>query len=58
MKGRNMFRTKTGMKRVNFYLSKIQIERLEKLSEKTGLSASEILRRAVDEYWERQKKRK
>ena len=50
-----MVRTKTGMKRVDFYLSKIQIERLAKLSKKSGLSASEILRRAIDEYWEKQK---
>ena len=57
-KGTNMVRTKTGMKRVNFYLSKIQIERLDKLSEKTGLSASEILRRAIDDYWEKQNRRK
>lgn len=51
-----MVRTATGMKRINFYLSKIQIERLNKLSKKSGLSASEIMRRAIDEYWEKQKK--
>lgn len=43
------------LKRVNFYLSEIQIKRLIDLSKKTGLSMSEILRRAIDEYWERQK---
>ena len=42
--------------RVNFYLTKIQVDRLRKMSDKTGLSSSEILRRAIDEYWERQKK--
>ena len=41
------------MKRVNYYLSEIQLKRLESISKKTGLSASEILRRAIDEYWER-----
>ena len=35
----------TTMKRVNFYISKLQIDRLDKLARKSGLSASEILRR-------------
>lgn len=48
----------TTMKRVNFYISKLQIDRLDKLARKSGLSASEILRRAIDEYWERQEKKK
>lgn len=41
------------MKRVNYYMSEVQLKRLESLSKKTGLSASEILRRAIDEYWEK-----
>jgi predicted DNA-binding protein len=41
--------------RADFYLTMLQMERLRKLSRKTGLSASEILRRAIDEYWESQK---
>lgn len=45
------------MKRVNYYLSEVQLKRLESLSKKTGLSASEILRRAIDEYWERYEKK-
>jgi len=40
--------------RSNFYLTQLQTDRLKRLSRKTGLSASEILRRAIDEYWERQ----
>jgi predicted DNA-binding protein len=44
-------------KRMNFYLAEIQIKRLKSISKKTGLSASEILRRAVDEYWERFEKK-
>jgi predicted DNA-binding protein len=44
-------------KRMNFYLAEIQIKRLKSISGKTGLSASEILRRAIDEYWERYEKR-
>jgi predicted DNA-binding protein len=39
--------------RANFYLSELQVKRLKMMSRKTGLSASEILRRAIDEYWER-----
>jgi len=43
--------------RRNFYLSNIQLKRLNSMSKKMGLSASEILRRAIDEYWERFEKR-
>lgn len=39
--------------RRNFYLSDLQLKRLNTLSKKLGLSASEILRRAIDDYWER-----
>jgi len=39
--------------RRNFYLSDLQLKRLNTMSKKMGLSASEILRRAIDEYWER-----
>lgn len=40
-------------KRMNFYLAEIQIKRLKSIVRKTGLSASEILRRAIDEYWDK-----
>lgn len=43
--------------RRNFYLSEMQLKRLNSMSKKTGLSASEILRRAIDEYWERFEKK-
>ena len=39
--------------RRNFYLTDLQLKRLNTMSKKLGLSASEILRRAIDEYWER-----
>jgi hypothetical protein len=39
--------------RRNFYLSDWQLRRLESMSRKMGFSASEILRRAIDDYWER-----
>ncbi|HUL37921.1 MAG TPA: ribbon-helix-helix domain-containing protein [Thermodesulfobacteriota bacterium] len=45
------------MKRCNFYLADIQIRRLKAIQKKTGLPLSDILRRAIDEYWERFEKR-
>jgi predicted DNA-binding protein len=44
-------------KRVNFYLTDIQVKRLQMMSKKTGLTASELVRRAVDEYWEKFEKK-
>ena len=41
--------------RRNFYLSDLQLKRLNSMSKKMGLSASEILRRAIDEYWDKHK---
>ncbi len=38
------------MQRINFYVSKIQIVKLKEISDKTGLSVSEHVRRAIDEY--------
>jgi predicted DNA-binding protein len=45
------------MKRMNFYLADMQIKRLKALQKKTGLPLSDILRRAIDEYWERFEKK-
>jgi predicted DNA-binding protein len=44
-------------KRRMFYLTDLQFKRLTLISKKTGLSASEILRRAFDEYLERFEKK-
>jgi hypothetical protein len=44
-------------KRRNFYLSDLQLKRLNSMSKRLGLAASEILRRAIDEYWERFEKK-
>ena len=44
-------------KRMNFYLTDIQVKRLQMMSKKTELTASEIIRRAIDEYWERFEKK-
>jgi len=40
------------MKKLNFYLTKQQYEKLLKLSQETGLTMAEIIRRAMDEYLE------
>ena len=45
------------MKRMNFYLADLQIKRLKAINKKTGLPLSDILRRAIDEYWEKYEKR-
>jgi hypothetical protein len=50
-------RPKTEKKRVNFYLTEIQVKKMRGISEKLGLSVSEIIRRAIDEYLGRQKKK-
>jgi hypothetical protein len=44
-------------KRSNFYLTDIQVKRLKTMSKETGLTASEIIRRSVDEYWEKYEKK-
>lgn len=43
------------MQRMDFYLTESQIIELKKLSEETGLSVSELIRRAVDRYLKDQK---
>ena len=44
-------------KRKNFYVTNLQEKRLRMMSKKTGLSESELLRRAIDEYCERFEKK-
>jgi aspartate/methionine/tyrosine aminotransferase len=39
--------------RVGFYLTDLQIQNVKKVSKKTGLTVSEIIRRALDEWLER-----
>lgn len=41
------------LKRYNFILTTLQKEKLGKYSKQTGLSLSDIVRRAIDEYLER-----
>jgi len=45
------------MKRINFYLADMQIGRLKGIQKKTGPPLSDILRRAVGEYWEKNEKK-
>ncbi len=47
---------KSGMVRVGLYLSDIQTKRIHAISKKKGLSASEIIRRMIDEGLEKEKK--
>lgn len=44
------------MKRANFMVSDIHIKRLKVMSKRKGVSMSEILRYAIDEYWIKFKK--
>lgn len=46
------------MKRVNYYLTERQIERLHEEARKTGLSVSELIRRAVDAMLAKAEKRR
>jgi len=41
------------MKRYNLYLSKYQIDVFMQVSQEKGISVSELIRRALDEYIER-----
>ena len=45
------------MKRIDITISELHIKRLRIMAKKTGLSVSEIIRRAIDEYWERFEKK-
>ena len=45
------------MKRVNYHLTDAEIIRLQDFSTKTGLAVAEIIRRAVDEYLDRQERK-
>jgi predicted DNA-binding protein len=46
---------KSGMVRMGLYLSDFQMKRLKTLSKKKGLTASEIIRRMIDEGLEKPK---
>lgn len=43
------------MKLCNFYITQLQYNTFKRFSEKTGLSYSELIRRALDQYIEHNK---
>ncbi len=45
------------MERVGVYLAKMQIQKLRAIQNKTGLSVAELIRRAVDGWLEKYKKK-
>jgi metal-responsive CopG/Arc/MetJ family transcriptional regulator len=45
------------MKRIDITISELHIKRLKTMVKKSGLTVSEIIRRALDEYWERHEKK-
>lgn len=45
------------MKRIDITLSEPHIKKLKAMSKRTGVSVSEVIRRAIDEYWEKLKDR-
>jgi len=45
------------MKRIDITVSEVHIKNLKTMSKKMGVSASEIIRRAIDEYCERYEKK-
>jgi predicted DNA-binding protein len=45
------------MQRVNYHLTEDQVARLKALSDKTGLSVAELIRRAVDAFLAKHKKK-
>jgi hypothetical protein len=44
---------RVGMVRVGLYLSDLQTKKLKRISKKKGLTVSEIIRRMIDEGFER-----
>jgi hypothetical protein len=44
------------MQRVNYHLAEKQLDSLRKLSDKTGLTVAELIRRAVDDFLERNRR--
>jgi predicted DNA-binding protein len=43
------------MKRINYHLTEQQLEKLKKLSKLLGLPVAEIIRRAIDKYFENER---
>lgn len=45
------------MKRVNYHLADLQVKKLKELSDNTGMSVAEIVRRAIDDYLKKQSRK-
>jgi predicted DNA-binding protein len=45
------------MKRIDITISEVHIKRLKTLAKKTGVSVSEVIRRTIDDYWEKFKEK-
>lgn len=45
--------TQSSMRRTNMYFTTPQMDKLSRLSDETGLSVAELVRRAVDDYLKR-----
>ena len=45
------------MKRIDITISEVHIKRLKELSKKGGMAISEVIRRAIDLYYEKAKKK-
>ena len=56
--GVKTMKRKSGMVRMGLYLSDFQVKRIKTISKKKGLTASEIIRRMIDEGLEKPKERK
>jgi len=44
------------MKKLNFYLAEPQYQKLQEISRNSGLTMAEIIRRAMDEFFNRLEK--
>ena len=40
------------MKRIDITISEVHIKKLKRLGKKGGMNVSEVIRRAIDDYWE------
>ncbi len=47
----------TMMKRIDITVSEVHIKKLQQLSKKGGITISEIIRRAIDLYYDQTKKK-
>jgi hypothetical protein len=56
--GVGTMKRKSGMVRMGLYLSDFQVKKIKTISKKKGLTASEIIRRMIDEGLEKPKGRK